>query len=224
MKKIETHLHTAPSSVCAIEYPRDIARIYKKAGYNAMVVTNHLWDRILLEWKRAGFEPMQEYLRGYRDMKKEGGKVGLSVYLGAEVHLAAHPEREWPYDEFLLYGITEEFLLSNQDITEWTQEKLYKTCRDRGILVFQAHPCRDYCTPADAKYMDGAEVYNANPRHNSMNDEALAWAKKNKKMMISGSDFHMRGDEVSGILVDDNVTDYDKLVKAIRTNNFKLIN
>jgi len=223
MIKIETHLHTAPSSVCAIEYPRDIARIYKAAGYSGIVVTNHLWDRILSEWQRAGFDPMKEYLRGYRDLKKEGGKVGLSVYLGAEVHLTAHPEREWPYDEYLLYGVTEEFLLARPDITEWDQARLYKECKMSGILVFQAHPFRDYCSPADPKFMDGVEVYNTNPRHNSFNDRALEWAKKNKKLMLSGSDFHMRGDEISGITVSDDVTDYTKLVKSLKDNNFRQI-
>ena len=72
MKKVETHLHTAPNSNCAIEQPRDIARIVGHAGYDAVIVTNHVRKDIYDNWRRMGFDPVDKYLEAYRELR---GKV-----------------------------------------------------------------------------------------------------------------------------------------------------
>lgn len=50
MYKLETHLHVAGTSPCAIADENEIARIYKEKGYNGVVYTSHynfLFNRLL---------------------------------------------------------------------------------------------------------------------------------------------------------------------------------
>ena len=49
-----------------------------------------------------------------------------------------------------------------------------------------------HCMPAGL--LDGVEVCNENPRHNSHNDRALAYAKEHHLLMTAGSDVHELGD------------------------------
>ena len=45
MPKFETHLHTAECDKYAFVKARDAVRMYKEAGYDGMVVTDHYFDR-----------------------------------------------------------------------------------------------------------------------------------------------------------------------------------
>jgi len=54
--------------------------------------------------------------------------------------------------------------------------------------------------------IDGVEIYNGNPRHNSSNHLALEYARKNGLKMLSGSDFHQVQDAArGGIIVDERI-------------------
>ena len=79
MKKIETHLHTAPFSPCAIEYPRDIARILKKAGFDAVIITNHYRKDIYEYWLERGCDPVDKYLEAYHELVKYCKMVGADL-------------------------------------------------------------------------------------------------------------------------------------------------
>ena len=41
MKKIETHLHTSPVSVCSRLTAEAAAEKYRKCGFDAVILTNH---------------------------------------------------------------------------------------------------------------------------------------------------------------------------------------
>ncbi len=52
------------------------------------------------------------------------------------------------------------------------------------------------------KYLDGVEVYNGNPRHDSRNHHALNFAKQYPQLIeTSGSDYHQLGDLASGGMI-----------------------
>ena len=85
------------------------------------------------------------------------------------------------------------------------------------ILIFQAHPFRPGVTPVAPGLIDGIEVYNGNPRHNSHNDRALAFAKKHNLLKISGSDFHRINDVGrGGIILPGKISSSQELVSFFK--------
>lgn len=127
---------------------------------------------------------VDSFLVGYHLAKKEGEKLGIQVYLGMELR--------FPHDDndFLIYGLDEEYILCHPWIYEKELYQVYKEMNHAGIEIFQAHPFRNCCSPADPKCLSGVEIFNGNPRHDSHNDRAEAWAKEHELMGICGSDFH----------------------------------
>ena len=122
-------------------------------------------------------------------------------------------------NRFILYAdsttiYTAEFLDSDWDCG-LTQEELgemdcpcflplnrtLSLVRQAGGLLFQAHPFREYLRCMPAACMDGVGGVNANPRHDSHNDRALAFARENGLLRVAGSDVHQLGDAgAAGIL------------------------
>ena len=87
------------------------------------------------------------------------------------------------------------------------------------ILIYQAHPFRPGITPAPLGLIDGIEVYNGNPRQNSNNNTALAFARQNNLRMISGSDFHRLPDLArGGLILPEAVEDSRGLVRVLKRN------
>ena len=102
--------------------------------------------------------------------------------------------------------------------------KFSERCRADGALLIQAHPFREKCTPAPAEYIDGVEVQNTNPRHDSRDSLALSYAKKHHLLMTAGSDCHRPGDECrSGILSDTLPKDGFEFARLIRSGNYRRI-
>ena len=72
--------------------------------------------------------------------------------------------------------------------------------------------------------MDGIEVLNLNPRHDSHNDLALAYAKEHHLIMTAGSDCHRPGDQgTTGILSDTLPEDSFDLADLLRSGNYTII-
>lgn len=217
--KIEMHTHTGEASPCANVPAGRIPDLYQHAGYDAIVITDHYckWAQ-----ERSGSKTAEAYaqyfLNGYRTAKAAGDKIGFPVLLGAEANLPGSP------NDYLLYGITEEFILTHPDLHEMTLEKLYALCQKEHILLLQAHPYRTYCTPADPTYLDGAESYNGNPRHNNQNELAKEWTQKYRLIQSSGSDFHELEDVArGGIETSIPVTDTRTLYQVLRSGDYRLL-
>ena len=51
------------------------------------------------------------------------------------------------------------------------------------------------------KFLDGIEVYNGNPRHESNNPRARAWAEEHHLLFSSGSDYHETEDVARGGMI-----------------------
>ena len=75
----------------------------------------------------------------------------------------------------------------------------------------------------NAALLHGVEVYNGNPRQESNNTCALAWAKKRDMIQLSGSDFHEVGDISSGILVEKIPNSEDEFLDILRNGKYQLI-
>ena len=62
-------------------------------------------------------------MAGYREARREGEKIGLQVFLGAEIAL------DNPYNDYLLFGITEEFLREYPKLFRLEIKDLYELGR-----------------------------------------------------------------------------------------------
>ncbi|NLE26360.1 MAG: PHP domain-containing protein [Clostridiaceae bacterium] len=212
--KYDTHVHTSEVSGCAKVSADEAVKMYKEAGYHGIVITDHYCDSFFnglgdLSWDQK----MDRYLDGYNIALNLGEKLGLKIILGMEIRFLENA------NDYLVYGIDEKFLKNYKELYKLSLKEFRELTKRESILIFQAHPFRPGMIPAPAELLDGIEVYNGNPRHNSNNDNAYQYALKNRLRMLSGSDFHRRdGIAAGGIIVFENIGDSHEFSDMIRNN------
>lgn len=213
--KIELHAHTSETSGCGKMPGEEMIGRYAGSGYDVVVVTDHLIG--MKDSPLSSEERQEKWLRGYRAAKKAGERVGVTVLLGAEVRFADRPE------DILIYGVKETdgaWLYELMDSC-MTQEAFYAQAHAHGLVVVQAHPFRKGLSPLDRRFLDGIEVYNGNPRHNSRNETALEYALGGGEgfIKISGSDAHQPVDVArGGVLSAEAIRNNDDLVAFLCGN------
>ncbi|WP_152415959.1 PHP domain-containing protein [Halanaerobium saccharolyticum] len=219
--KIELHAHSSESSRCGSVEAAELVEKYINAGYSALVLTDHYYARFFDKFSDLSWEKkLEKYLEGYKNAKEAAGDSEFKVFLGIEIKFSNDP------NEYLIYGLNEEFLLKYPNLHHLNLEKFKNLAEtdEAEILIFQAHPYRQGMAPADIRLIDGLEVYNGNPRHNSNNDKALNYAKKNNLKMISGSDFHEYEDLARGGIVSKELPlKINELCNLLKTGNYNLI-
>lgn len=217
MYKFDTHVHTCETSECGQVEARETVKLYKEAGYEGIVITDHYYEGFFQSLEELSWDDkIDRYLRGYKNAVAEGTALGMIVILGIELRFTENP------NDYLIYGITEAFLKENTDFYKMGLKKFKKLIENEDILIFQAHPYRPGMVPADPQDIHGVEVFNGNPRHNSRNSNALLFAKENGLMMSSGSDFHQTEDLArGGIIFLNEITSSSQFVEALRKNEIK---
>ena len=195
-------------------------RLNKEAGVDALTITDHYSTHAFNKITGSPREKAEYFLRGWRIAKEEGEKLGIHVLFGMELRVDSGPE------DFLIYGIDEDFVYENLTLYNGTLQDAYQVCNDYGALLIQAHPFRESCRPQDPRYLHGMEVYNGHPRHDSRNHLALQYAQENGIWLrTSGSDIHQLPDIArGGILIDGEVTTSRELAEYLRQRKpFKLL-
>lgn len=183
--KIELHCHSGETSICGKVEAKELVRLHKEAGYDAVVVTDHYNEENVEQFTGTAEEKITQWLQGYESMKAEGEKAGLRVFFGIEARL---PDCD---NDYLLFGASPSFLYENPELHHMTLPDFYELCEKEGVLIIQAHPFRPGCHLADLSYLHGIEVCNGNPRHNSHNDLAQEIAAEHPELICTaGSDFH----------------------------------
>ncbi|MCX7708675.1 MAG: PHP domain-containing protein [Clostridia bacterium] len=212
--RFDTHVHTSETSPCGRIDGAMVARLYKHAGYDGIVITDHYCSSVFNSIKTKNWaEKVDIFLEGYRNAYEEGQRIGLKVILGIELCF------DESFNDYLVYGIDEVFLKEHPRLYELGLKKFREFVKDRSILIYQAHPYRSWVAPADPKLLDGVEVFNGNPRHNSKNHRALGFAKENKLKMLSGSDFHQKEDlALGGIVLSECPADSKEFAQLLREN------
>lgn len=221
MYKIETHLHTTYISHCGWLGAQAIMKAYSALGYSAICVTDH-YNRECFDYAdidlAAPGSKTNEFLLGFRRLQREAEKYGILVYEGAELRFDESD------NDYLLYGFHHDLLADPDAVMRGGLEQFAPKYRADGALLVQAHPFRKKCTPAPPECLDGVEVLNLNPRHDSRNALARAFAEENGLIMTAGSDCHRPGDEGrSGILSDTLPADTFEFADLLRSGNFSLI-
>ncbi len=203
MYNFELHLHTDESSICGRVPAETAVALYMENGYDGFVVTDH-FNPIACggpaRFAKGGKELSEEesvywwnvvvdrFLKGYQTAKAAAEGKDFQVLLGMELR--------FPHDEndYLVYGIDEEFLRSNPWFYMQELPDFYKIAQEKGFTIVQAHPFRVMCFLANPRYLHGIEVYNGNPRHKSHNEVANAAADIYGKIKVQSSDFHQLED------------------------------
>lgn len=224
MFKTELHLHSAEVSDCGRAYVNDIVDVYERNKYSTVVLCNHM-SEFTYKSKRNGAsldmtwdEKVDFYLDGYYKLK-EAAKGKFNVLLGMELRFYNS------LNDYLVYGVTENFLRSNGDLMALKNVKeLRPIINEYGLLLFQAHPFRNNIQVTEPQFLDGVEAFNGHPGHDSRNDIANMWADKFHLLKSSGSDFHFPEQTPNaGILTPSEIKDNESLVQTLKNGQFLLI-
>lgn len=181
----ETHLHTCEGSACGVSHGRDYIPFMKEKGYSGIIVTDHFFNGNcsvppFLPWE----ERCARYCGGY-EQAKAAERGGLAVFFGMEFNFEG--------DEYLIYGVDRDWLISNPDLLSLSRREVYARVHQAGSIMVQAHPYRErgylsaiHLTPS---ICDGAEVYNAG---NLPYMDALAreYTQRHRLRQSAGSDIH----------------------------------
>lgn len=186
--RIDLHTHTYPASPCSELSPSCLVEIYREAGLDGIVITNHLYTQLLNSLDPH--DAAEAYLRDYHMAEEAAKKCGLAVYLGAELRF---PES---MNDYLVYGCIEEDFPSFVLAVQRSYAHFYNEVKTSTQLVMQAHPFRNGMVLQDSRLLDGIEVYNLHPRHNSRVGFAAAFAANHPELVIGGgTDCHHLGDQ-----------------------------
>jgi len=215
--RVDLHVHTRESSFCGRTAGRLVTQLYKKAGYDGIVITDHYNRRFFRKFPRnlPWSTRIDQFLQGYRSAREEGEKIGLKVWLGIELKFTESPQ------EFLVFGLDETFLKKHPELFKMGIKNFRNFSKQlttsEEILIYQAHPFRPGLNPVAPELIDGIEVYNGNPRQDSNNKLALNYARQHKLRMISGSDFHRLSDlGRGGVILPEAATDTRSLVRILK--------
>ncbi len=216
MFKTETHCHTAEVSRCAGLDAKTQVEAYIECGYSTLVITDHFSDSTfeILPQDFTWQQKVKHFLKGY-ESAKEAAAGRIEVLLGMELRNVHN------WNDYLVFGVTEEFLLKyNNDETNFLDmpiQQFSQIAHENGLLLFQAHPFRNNMTVTDHNILDGIEVYNGCVRHMSRNDICEIWADKYNLLKSAGSDAHQLGDwGRGGFITEEKITDNKQLVEVMK--------
>ena len=222
MYKFDTHVHTAEVSPCATPGAAGVVKLYHKAEYSGICITDHYNGYVFDYWGCNTWEKrLDKFLEGYRKAKDAGEKYDLDVLLGVELSLSCSVY----WIDYLLFGVTEQFLRDYPDLHKYEPKALRELADENSILIFQAHPFRSGNACENPLFLDGVEAMNGS-QSNEVNDLAAKFAKENNLLISAGSDCHSReGVGRSGISTTKRIINVEELkqnltesTKIIRTN------
>ncbi len=211
--RAELHAHTKPVSGCSDIPPRDAVRTFHNDGYDAMAITNHF--SINKRWTNK-----EDYLEAYKhdflEALDEGEKLGMTIYLGAELRFSKQSD-----NDYLLFGITLDDLDKIYDYLDKDLETFVRECKTETMVLLQAHPFRDDMILMDTDLLDGVEAFNMHPNHNSRVAVAYYYAKEHGKIATIGSDYHHVGhDNLAATRFSTLPKDSLELAEELRKNDF----
>lgn len=191
----ETHLHTKEGSACGRCSGAEMAEACYNAGYTGIFVTDHfVHGNTAVDRSLPWPEWVELFCKGYESAKARGDELGLQVFFGWEACYQGI--------EFLITGLSKQWLLDHPEIRDCTIEEQYEMVKRDGGMVTQCHPFREEWYIPELKtfpeYSDAVEGVNASHSsylscsHNNpeFDVKAQAYAREYGKPMTGGSDVH----------------------------------
>lgn len=217
--KFDTHMHTAETSKCGKIAAADLVDRYKAGGYDGIVITDHLHEKYISllycfdHWDTC----VDRFLDGYKRAKKRGDAVGLSVLLAAELRFAEND------NDYLVYGIDEEWLRANPYPFRMGPVEFFRRF-GQELLIIHAHPFRSGNEFVRLDCVHGLEVVNAHPDHPNFNEVSLQAFRDDPRLYpLCGSDAHRDGQECAAwVLFDQPVRTMDEYIGSIRRGAYTL--
>ncbi|MBE7022950.1 MAG: PHP domain-containing protein [Ruminococcaceae bacterium] len=217
--RIELHAHTSPVSSCGAVSPEDMVELYHQRNYHGIVVTNH-FNRYNIErfpeFSKEAY--IDSYLKAVDDAKKVAEKYGITVFVGAEIRFDENP------NDYLLYGVDRDILSVCYDYFSKGLEAFRKEVKLPGSVLVHAHPFRNGMTRVSPELVDGIEILNLHPGHNSSVALSTRYAYETKaKIKTAGSDFHEKFHLGCGaLLAKEMPTDTFELVELLKSGDYLL--
>lgn len=212
----DLHIHTEESSLCGRVPAKEMIKLYHEKGYKGVAITDHYNKNFFhhvsnLSWK----EQIDSFLQGYRIAKDEAKQYDMDVFLGIEYRELSNS------NDFLVYGLSEEFLYEHPHLHHLKMEETIKLFRKNEAVIYQAHPYRPKVSfLSNPDYLDGIEVHNGNSRQTYDEQKTQEAVEKYQLYGISNSDFHIKEDLARGGNVFSTPIKSDQdLVKRLKNGN-----
>lgn len=218
----ELHAHTNAGSLCSLVEPEEYVQFYLDKGFSGMVITDHFYHGNTAVNRRLPWEVfIDEFCEGYYRAKREGDKHGFTVLFGFEQKFADGS------DEYLVLGISPEWLKQHPEIRDMERIKFFEYIRCAGGFVIQAHPfrVRYYISKINLSldYVDAIEVFNLGDTEEQTR-RAYEYAKNLGLPMTAGTDIHsIEGrEDVAGIGLENKIFTVEELIEEIKSGRVTL--
>lgn len=216
--KIDLHVHTSEISACGVLSGHETVDLYVKAGYDAIVITNHFAKYNSDRFTAAGIDFFPRYKQAFEETRAYGAAQGLKVFCGYELRFNESD------NDYLVYGMSDEVASRCDEWFAMSPRAFSQVAKEQDFLFYQAHPFRNGMKVVNPAYLFGIEVRNGNPRHDSRNDIAAMWANRFGLHRIGGSDCHQEEDVGrSGIETWAKVESMADLVQVLKSDNYRII-
>lgn len=223
MYQYELHAHTSECDRDAFLSARELVHLYKDAGYDGMVITDHYIERFYTLWfpeevaDLTHEQQVARWMKGFRTARDEGEKIGFTVLPGAEVRFDGFP------NDYLLYGLHEEFFYTVPRLNELKNLKELLALMPQGACVVQAHPFRNGMVVTKPAGLFGMEVFNGGTDR-FRNGLADQFAEHYGLAKTSGSDIHDKSRlATGGIITEHRIRTPEELSAVLRSGSYRLI-
>lgn len=222
--RYELHCHSAEGSACSDFPAREMVRFYKAHGYDGMVLTDHFTGNSAIPDWMTWEERVERFYAIYQDARDEGEKIGLKVFFGMEYTLLKEADRlrSGTGNDFLLLGLTKEWLLAHREVFTPDTRRLFDAVHAAGGFIVHAHPFLEASwidhIRLFPRHVDAVEIINSGDttRWNAL---AKQYAEHYDLPITGGSDLHHARDEQNLTCVETEApcSTVDELIDAIRT-------
>ena len=223
----ELHLHTMETSKCGKSPAADMVLSYIQKGFSGICVTDHFVNG---HSRAADPETWQEkidaFVKGYNAAAKAAEGTGLQVFFGWEYTYKGNNA-----EDYVTLGLTEENLRRDLvDCDKWMIDDYIAKVHALGGIVIRAHPYRQaaYIPTEPIEHpgmnVDAIEVYNGGNEKDEYDDKALAFAIREGKPQVAGSDTHHTSTMAIGYIgLEERARDAAALCEAIRSGKAAVI-
>lgn len=223
MYKYELHLHTSEGSLCARSSGADVVDFYIKNGYSGAVITDHFYHGNTRPDRTQSWQDyIDEFVTGYEKAKKAAEGRDFDIFFGLEERLSY-------WDEYLVYGVTPDFLKAHPELRDFEGEDFLSFMHNAGAFIIHAHPYRERPYMHKKHIMlrpnavDAIEVHNCSNKP-EFNRRAYEYAKRIGLPMTGGSDCHEAvGDRLGGVALPCRCDRIEDLIAAIRTGKAEVL-